>query len=162
MKAQKRGPKRISVLYPLSSTTEQKVADDEGRKLRVAAYCRVSTNSDEQQLSTNNQIQYYEKYIKENSGYTLVGIYTNKGISGTDMRKRDAFMRLMEDCREGAVDRIITKSVSRFGRNTLDALNSIRALRAIAIDVYFERRKNTHHEKRRRAVADTDLSSGGK
>ncbi|WP_052090924.1 recombinase family protein [Desulfosporosinus sp. HMP52] len=141
MKAQKRGPKRITVLYPLSSTTEQKAADDETKKLRVAAYCRVSTNSEEQLLSINNQIQYYEKYINENPGYTLVGIYTDQGISGTDMRKRDAFMKLMEDCIEGAVDRIITKSVSRFGRNTLDALNSIRALRDMGVDVYFEREK---------------------
>lgn len=119
------------------------MAENNVKKLRVAAYCRVSSSSDEQMASYNAQVQYYKKYIIENPDYDFVGIYTDKGISGTDLRKREGFNRLMQDAREGKIDMIITKSLSRFGRNTLNSLNSIRELRALGVDVFFEK-ENIH------------------
>jgi DNA invertase Pin-like site-specific DNA recombinase len=115
----------------------------EEKTQRVAAYCRVSSGSDEQMLSYYAQIRYYEKYIMENPDYVFVGIYADEGISGTDTRKRDAFKRLMQDCRDSSIDMVITKSVSRFGRNTLDCLNSIRELKTLGVDVFFEN-ENIH------------------
>lgn len=108
-----------------------------------AAYCRVSSGSDQQMESLKAQTEYYEKYIREHSEYTFAGIYADEGISGTDIKKRDAFNRLMQDARDGHVDMIITKSLSRFGRNTLDCLNHIRDLKSLGVDVYFEK-ENIH------------------
>lgn len=81
---------------------------------------------------------YYEKYIKNHSEYAFAGIYAGEGISGTDTKKRDAFNRLMQEAREGHINMIITKSLSRFGRNTLDCLKHIRELKSLSVDVYFE------------------------
>jgi DNA invertase Pin-like site-specific DNA recombinase len=108
-----------------------------------AAYCRVSSGSDQQMESLKAQTEYYEKYIREHSEYTFAGIYADEGISGTDIKKRDAFNQLMQDARDGHVDMIITKSLSRFGRNTLDCLNHIRDLKSLGVDVYFEK-ENIH------------------
>ena len=108
-----------------------------------AAYCRVSSGSDQQMESLKAQTEYYEKYIREHSEYTFAGIYADEGISGTDIKKREAFNRLMQDARDGHVDMIITKSLSRFGRNTLDCLNHIRDLKSLGVDVYFEK-ENIH------------------
>lgn len=119
------------------------MTENNANKLRVAAYCRVSSSSDEQIASYNAQVQYYKKYIIEKPDYDFAGIYTDKGISGTDLRKREGFNRLMQDAREGKLDMIITKSLSRFGRNTLDCLNSIRKLRTLGVDVFFEK-ENIH------------------
>jgi site-specific DNA recombinase len=140
---QRRGPKRISVLYPLPNTIDPGTTENNAKKLRVAAYCRVSSSSDEQITSYNAQVQYFKKYIIENPDYNFAGIYTDKGISGTNLQKREGFNRLMQDARENKVDMIITKSLSRFGRNTLDCLNSIRELRALGVDVFFEK-ENIH------------------
>lgn len=109
----------------------------------MAAYCRVSTGSDEQLSSYHAQINYYENYIRSHPDYFFAGIYADEGISGTDLKKRDAFNRLMRDSRDGQIDMIITKSLSRFGRNTLDCLNCIRELKALRVDVYFEK-ENIH------------------
>jgi len=138
-KLQKRGLKKISVLYPLPDTAKNSGNSKDGNRKRMAAYCRVSTGSEEQMSSCNAQVMYYEKYIKENSDYIFAGIYADEGVSGTSVKKRDAFQRLMQDSRDGKVDMIITKSVSRFGRNTLDCLNSIRELKALGVDVFFEK-----------------------
>ena len=138
-KLQKRRLKKISVLYPLPNTAKNSGNSEDGIRKRMAAYCRVSTGSEEQMSSCNAQIHYYEKYIHENSNYCLAGIYADEGISGTTIQKRDAFQRLMQDSRDHKVDLIITKSVSRFGRNTLDCLNSIRELKSLEIDVFFEK-----------------------
>lgn len=89
------------------------------------------------------QIDYYKKYITENTDYIFSGIYADEGISGTNIHKRNAFKQLMQDCRDSKIDMIITKSLSRFGRNTLDCLNSIRELKALGVDVFFEK-ENIH------------------
>ena len=111
---------------------------DEYRRLRVAAYCRVSTDEEDQLNSLETQMQYYTSKIAENPNWTMVGIYADEGITGTRADKRDKFMKLMRDCQKGKVDYILTKSTSRFARNTVDSLTWIRELRASGIGVYFE------------------------
>ena len=111
---------------------------DEYRRLRVAAYCRVSTDEEDQLNSLETQMQYYTSKIAENPNWSMVGIYAEEGISGTRADKRDQFMKLMRDCQKGKVDYILTKSTTRFARNTVDSLTWIRKLRAIGIGVYFE------------------------
>lgn len=91
--------------------------------LRVAAYCRVSTAYEEQQTSLDSQIQYYTDYINNHESWVLSGIYSEQ-VSGTRFDNRAAFIRMMKDCRAGKIDYIITKSISRFGRNTLPFLQS--------------------------------------
>lgn len=88
-------------------------------KLRVAAYCRVSTDSEEQASSYDVQVQHYTSYIEGNPEWDLAGIFADDGISGTNTKKREEFNRMIEACMEGKVDMIITKSISRFARNTL-------------------------------------------
>ena len=95
-------------------------------KLRVAAYCRVSTETDEQATSYDAQIEHYTDYIGKHPGWELAGIYADDGISGTNTKKREEFNRLIEDCMAGRVDMVVTKSISRFARNTLDCLKYIR------------------------------------
>lgn len=108
-------------------------------KLRVAAYCRVSTDSEEQASSYEVQIEHYTSYIKGNPEWELAGIYADDGISGTNTKKREEFNRMIEACMEGKIDMIITKSISRFARNTLDCLKYIRQLKDKNIPVFFEK-----------------------
>ena len=105
----------------------------------MAAYVRVSTYSDEQLNSLEAQKDYYEKKIEENPSWVLAGIYVDEGITGTSYRHRAEFQRMIEDCKQGKVDMVLTKSVSRFARNTVDALNVIRELKEIGVGVFFER-----------------------
>ena len=98
-------------------------------KLRVAAYCRVSTDSDEQATSYDAQMEHYANYIKSNEEWQFAGIFADDGISGTNTKKRDEFNRMIEECMAGNIDMIITKSISRFARNTLDCLKYIRQLK---------------------------------
>ena len=112
-------------------------------KRRIAAYCRVSTQAEEQSHSLAAQISYYSKLIDDDPNAVLVDIYADRGTSGTRTRNRTNFLRLIDDCRAGKVDAIITKSVSRFGRNTVDTLVFTRELRSLGIDVYFEK-ENLH------------------
>ena len=105
---------------------------------RVAAYARVSTNSEEQATSYEAQVSYYTEHIKANSDWKFVHVYTDKGISGTSTKKREGFNQMIEDALAGKIDLIITKSVSRFARNTVDSLTTIRKLKAHGIEVYFE------------------------
>ena len=107
--------------------------------LRVAAYARVSTTLDEQNSSFEAQKDYYEKLITTTPGWTYAGIYADRGISGTSTDHREGFQQLMEDSRAGKIDRILTKSVSRFARNTVDSLNAIRELKALGIGIEFEK-----------------------
>lgn len=137
----KRGPKRISVLYPLPNTANFNPSGNDKTKKRVAAYCRVSSASEEQIGSLNTQVKYYENYINDNPDYIFGGIYTDEGISGTDLKKRDAFNRMLQDARAGYIDMVITKSLSRFGRNTLDCLKCLRELKSLNVDVFFEKEK---------------------
>lgn len=105
---------------------------------RLAAYCRVSSDSKDQLNSFAAQIKYYTEYIKKNPEYELVDIYADEGISGTDMHRRNEFNRLLSDCKRNKIDRIITKSISRFARNTKDLLVAIRMLKELGVSVYFE------------------------
>lgn len=105
----------------------------------MAAYCRVSTDQEEQLLSYENQVRYYTNYINENQMYEYAGTYADEGISATNTKKRDEFNRMITDCREGKIDIIITKSISRFARNTLDCLNYVRELKELGIGIIFEK-----------------------
>ncbi len=109
------------------------------REQRVAAYARVSTDSDEQMGSVEAQKDYFEKLIREKSGWTLVEVYADEGISGTSLNHREAFNRMIDDALNGKIDLIVTKSLSRFARNTVDALNVIRKLKLKNVGVYFEK-----------------------
>lgn len=108
-------------------------------KLRVAAYCRVSTDSDEQATSYETQVEHYTEYIKNNPEWEFAGIFADDGISGTNTKKREEFNRMIEECEAGKIDMIITKSISRFARNTLDCLKYIRQLKEKNIPVFFEK-----------------------
>ena len=117
----------------------RKSKNDEKPKLRVAAYCRVSTDSDEQATSYEAQIEHYTSYINGNPDWELAGIFADDGISGTNTKKRDEFNRMIEECLAGNIDMVITKSISRFARNTLDCLKFIRQLKDKNIPVFFEK-----------------------
>ena len=108
-------------------------------KIKLAAYCRVSTNSSEQIHSFMAQVKYYRDYEKNNPRYQLVGIYADEGITGTNMNKRDEFNRMIQDCRDGKIDRIVVKSVSRFARNNEEALRVLRELKDLDVSVLFEK-----------------------
>lgn len=136
--AQGREPLSI-ITFPPSPATP----GHDGGKLRAAAYCRVSTGSKEQLTSYLRQVRHYSQYLDEQPNYINSGIYADEGISGTGIGKRQGFLKMMDDCREGKLDLIITKSVSRFGRNTVDCLVSTRELKTLGIDVFFEK-ENIH------------------
>ena len=108
-------------------------------KIRVAPYCRVSTDSEEQEHSFSAQLHYYTNLVESMPDSELVDIYADEGISGRGTKKREEFNRLMLDCRKGKIDRIITKSVSRFARNTVDCLKNVRLLSSYGVTVYFEK-----------------------
>ena len=108
-------------------------------RLRVAAYARVSTDDEEQQTSYEAQVDYYTKKIRENPDWTFVEVYADEGISGTNTKKRKNFNRMIDDAMAGKIDRIITKSVSRFARNTVDTLTTVRKLKEKGVGVTFEK-----------------------
>ncbi len=107
-------------------------------QIRLAAYCRVSSDSSDQLHSFAAQIKYYSEYCKRHSEYKFVDIYADEGITGTSMEKRDDFRRMLRDCKKGLIDRIIVKSMSRFARNTEEMLTALRALEQMEVSVYFE------------------------
>lgn len=110
----------------------------EQKKLRVAAYCRVSTDSDEQLVSLETQMKHYENYIKANPDWDFAGLYYDEGITGTKKEKRPELLRMIADCEDKKIDFIVTKSISRFARNTTDCLEMVRKLTQLGISVYFE------------------------
>lgn len=110
-----------------------------GKKLRVAAYCRVSSEKDEQLNSFEVQVGYYTEKIASNPEWKNAGIFADEGISGTSLRNRDEFKKMLRHCREGRIDLILVKSVSRFGRNTMDVLDTVRNLLKRNIGVRFEK-----------------------
>lgn len=110
----------------------------EAQKLRVAAYCRVSSDSSDQMNSFAAQLNYYTALISGKENWTMVDLYADAGISGTSAKKRPDFQRLLSDCRKGRIDKILVKSISRFARNATDCLETIRELKAIGVGVYFE------------------------
>lgn len=107
------------------------------RQLRVAAYCRVSTESEEQYGSLENQIEFYTNYIRKQINWTLAGIYSDNA-SGVRIKKRTGYQQMMKDCKSSQIDLILVKSISRFGRDTLTTIKDIRRLKKMNIDVYFE------------------------
>lgn len=108
-------------------------------KLRVAAYCRVSTDSDDQMLSLETQVKHYESYIKANPDWEFAGLYYDEGITGTKKEKRPELLRMISDCEHNKIDFIVTKSISRFARNTTDCLELVRKLIDLGIFIYFEK-----------------------
>ena len=112
---------------------------NETGKRRVAGYARVSTDSDEQQSSYEAQVDYYTNYISSHEDWDFVGIYTDDGISATNTKKRDGFNRMVADALDGKIELIVTKSVSRFARNTVDSLVTVRMLKEKGIEIYFEK-----------------------
>jgi len=125
------------VIIPAEQVYEK--AGKREKKLRVAAYCRVSTDEEKQLGSFENQIEYFSRLISENGQYELVKIYSDEGISGCSTRSRKGFRAMIKDCEAGRIDLIITKSISRFARNTQDSLNYTRKLKNMGIGIYFEK-----------------------
>lgn len=120
---------------------EDKIVLPNGKKgvINVAAYCRVSTDEEKQLGSFENQIEYFTNLINANSTYRLVKIYSDEGISGCSTKHRIGFNEMIGDCESGIIDLIITKSISRFARNTQDSLNYTRKLKDMGIGIYFEK-----------------------
>ena len=130
-------PKKVvRIIAP--TITPQETAKNKYRQLRVVAYCRVSTKQEEQLNSYETQKNYYTERINAEPNWTLVAIFADKGITGTSVKNRDEFNKMIKLCKRGKVDMIITKSISRFARNTLDCLKYTRMLKAIGVDVFFE------------------------
>ena len=129
-------PKVVRVIPPTISVSES--TTQAYRQKRVVAYCRVSTKQEEQLNSYDVQKRYYTERINSESDWTLVAIFADKGITGTSVKKRDEFNKMIKLCKRGKVDMIITKSISRFARNTVDCLKYTRMLKEIGVDVFFE------------------------
>ena len=132
-----REPRKVTIIPATPKRAEP--GKPANQKLRVAAYCRVSTDSEEQINSYKNQLAYYTEKISSKSEWKFAGIYADEGITGTSMKHREDFKRMLRACREGRIDLILCKSVSRFGRNSVDVLRTIRALRERGIGVMFEK-----------------------
>ena len=107
------------------------------RTIKVAAYCRVSTDMEDQLHSLSAQIKYFTEYISNHVDYELTEVYYDEGITGTSTKKRDGFNRMISDCENRKIDLILTKEVSRFARNTVDTLNYTRKLSDLKIGVIF-------------------------
>ena len=124
--------KKITIIEPAAARQKTK-------KRRVAAYCRVSTGMDDQLVSLETQKAHYEEYITANPEWEYAGLYYDEGITGTKKEKRPALLQMMKDCEAGKIDFIVTKSLSRFARNTTDCLELVRKLLSLGISVYFEK-----------------------
>ena len=112
---------------------------NERKKRRTAAYARVSTDSEEQLTSYSAQVDYYTNYIKSRDDWEFVSVYTDEGITGTNTKHREGFKRMVADALAGKIDLIVTKSVSRFARNTVDSLTTVRQLKEKGVEIYFEK-----------------------
>lgn len=124
---------------PTVTVIQPTITEEQDTKIRCAAYCRVSSDSEDQLNSFMAQTRYYEKAFEGSKTEQLVDIYADEGITGTREDKRDEFQRMIKDCRRGKIDRIYTKSISRFARNTKDCLKNIRELKSLGITVFFEK-----------------------
>lgn len=129
------------VLRLIKEAAAQKAAQEKPKGLRVAAYCRVSTDSDEQKTSYRTQKAFYTDMIQRHPGWTFAGIYADEGITGTSRLHRDEFNQMLEDARNGKIDLIVTKSISRFARNTVDTLDCARQLKQLTppVGIFFEK-----------------------
>lgn len=136
MSIQRKTPRKVTVTPPDPKYTEK---DIRKQHLRVAPYCRVSTGNEEQLTSFTAQMEYYTQRIAETEGWTMARMYADKGISGTSAKRRPEFLKMIRDAEQGKIDLVITKSVSRFCRNTLDGLEYVRRLKRCGVGVYFEK-----------------------
>lgn len=130
--------KNITVI-PATLDIHTGISTAKPRKRRVAGYARVSTDSEEQQTSYEAQVDYYTQYIQANPDWEFVAVYTDEGISATNTKRRDGFNRMVQDALAGKIDLIVTKSVSRFARNTVDSLSTIRKLKEAGCECYFQK-----------------------
>ena len=128
--------KTVRYIPPTINVGQQ--LSDQYRQKRVVAYCRVSTKEEEQLNSYETQVRYYTERIRAEPDWQFVGIFADKGITGTSVKKREEFRKMIRLCQQGKVDMIIVKSISRFARNTVDCLQHTRLLTALGVDVYFE------------------------
>ena len=128
---------RVRVIAPTRARTS--AAAPKSAKRRVAGYARVSTDLEEQQTSYAAQVDYYTNFIQARSDWTLVRVYTDEGVTGTSTKHREGFNEMVADALDGKIDLIVTKSVSRFARNTVDSLTTIRKLKERGCEVYFEK-----------------------
>ena len=135
------------IKIPAKPQKGNNAAKQEVKKLRVAAYCRVSTDNEEQATSYETQIEHYTEFINKNPEWELVKVYADDGISATSTKGREQFNAMIEDCKKGLIDMIFTKSISRFARNTVDCLNYIRMLKEMNIPVFFENGGWMHSKK---------------
>ena len=128
-----------SLLEVIPAEVPKKLNEDNSHK-RVAVYARVSTDNVEQTSSYELQKNHYEDFVNHHPGWELIDIYADEGISGTSLKHRDSFLRMMEDCKAGKIDLIITKNIARFARNTLDCIANIRELKGLSnpVGVFFE------------------------
>ena len=124
---------------PTVTVIQPTMAEEKSIVLRCAAYCRVSSDSDDQLNSLMAQTRYYGRLFENSETEILVDIYADEGVTGTREDKREDFQRMMQDCRRGKIDRIYTKSISRFARNTRDCLKNIRELKSLEITIFFEK-----------------------
>ena len=133
-----RVPRKV-IVQPADPSLDKKNVNYTKAKLKVTYYARVSTNEEDQQLSYEAQNEYYVSKILANPNWTYVQGYADNGISGTNTSKREQFNKMIEDCKAGKIDIILTKSISRFARNTVDTLTTVRDLQRIGVSVIFEK-----------------------
>ncbi len=126
-------------IIPQTINPATRMPDKGIAKRRVAGYARVSTDSDEQFTSYEAQVDYYTQFIKSKPDWIFVDVYTDEGISGTNTKHRAGFNRMIQDALDGKIDLIVTKSISRFARNTVDTLTNVRNLKEHNVEVYFEK-----------------------
>ncbi len=122
-----------------ATKSRKAMMEEKTRRLRVAAYARVSTEKDEQENSYEGQVNYYTRYIQDHPTWVFVKVYADQGVSGTSTKHRKGFQEMMSDAEEGKIDLILVKSISRFGRNTVDIVDACRVLKANNVDVIFEK-----------------------
>ena len=134
--------RKITIIEPVRQKIG-KTTTGAPEKLRVAAYARVSTEQDEQQSSYEAQVDFYTRYIKNNPNWEFVAVFADEGITGTNTKKRDGFNLMIQKAMNGEIDLILTKSISRFARNTVDTLQTVRNLKAAGVEVIFEK-ENLH------------------
>ena len=129
---------KVTVIPAKKDIPVNVLSGEERKRLRVAAYARVSTNNEEQLTSYEAQVDYYTRYIQSKEEWEFVKVFTDEGISATNTKKREGFNQMVAEAMAGNIDLIITKSISRFARNTVDTLTMVRKLKEKGIEVYFE------------------------
>lgn len=131
----------VSIIRAKTSLEDRRMRGKEIVRKRGAAYCRVSTDGEEQLNSFSSQVKYYTELIEKEPDWMMAGVYADEAITGTQVSKREGFQKMIKECLDGEVDMVITKSISRFARNTLDTLKYVRTLKEKNIAVFFEDEK---------------------